>query len=324
MTRILSAVVLSMLVAYPAFATSFWLSPFGTEEGSTQPTSLGEVPTLYNFATQTTGSVYIWAQTDPNQTLKNWSLRVESTDPNTLTFTTSTVYNPELFTSNDVRWEYTIEPTSSSETSDDFMGLTLTNDPNNLGHGIGPNTPTVDSDYYGPNDGSGSWLLAMLDYTILTSSGTTELFLQIGALGLNNVGQSSSETNVIFGHVGDSVGNAHDNREVSSSDPDAYVQIADADFDNDTFVTGTDFLIWQRNAGTTSTLNSKGNATYADDNDVNGIDLTAWEFQYGSTIPLGGALVGFAVPEPTTAALMCLAFSGLIRNGYRRSFRCDP
>ncbi|MCH7752625.1 MAG: hypothetical protein IH898_10785, partial [Planctomycetes bacterium] len=92
MTRILSAVVLSMLVAYPASATSFWLSPYGTELGSTQPADPNEIPTLYNFEGQT-ASVYVWARPDSNHTLENWSLRVVSTDASILTFVASTVYD---------------------------------------------------------------------------------------------------------------------------------------------------------------------------------------------------------------------------------------
>jgi len=324
MIRILITTLSSILLACPALATSFWISPFGTESGSTQPTLLSDIPSVVHFDTQTTGSIYIWAETDAGETLKNWSLRVKSTDSGVLGFTSSTVYNPELGTSDDVRWEYTIEPTSSSEVSEEFMGFTLTADPDNLGHGIGPGTTDDDSYYYGPNDGSGAWLLAKLDYTIDTAAGATDLFLQIGVLGLNNEGESSSDTTVLFGHTGDTLfaDAGTGNRQIDGSNlVDAEVEVLpvpDADFNNDTEVTGADFLIWQRNFGTSSPLNSLGNATYAVDSDVNGIDLAAWQFQYGTTIPLGGSLVGaVAVPEPTTWPLVCLALSGLLTTGRR-------
>ena len=322
MTRIFFAIALLMLVAYPAFATSFWLSPYGTELGSTQPTSLGGVPTLYNFDTQNTGSVYIWAETDPNETLKNWSLRVKSTDASVLSFTDTTVYNPELFTSNDVRWEYPIKPTSSSEISDDFMGFTLTNDPNNLGHGIGPSTTMDDPYYYGPNDGSGSWLLAKLDYTIETSSGTTDLFLQIGTLGLNNAGETSADTQVLFGHTGDTpfADAGTSNRQTDGSNLlDAEVQVfsvPDADFDNDTLVTGADFLIWERNFGTVG-IGTHPNGDATGEGDIDGVDLAAWEFQFGGIIPLMG-LDYITVPEPVTWVLACPVFSVLLTRFRRR------
>lgn len=327
MTRILFVVALSMLVTYPASATSFWLSPFGNGLGSTQPTSLGEIPTLYNFAMQGTGSVYIWAETDPNQTLKNWSLRVVSSNAGVLSFTTSTVYNPTLGTPGNVRWEYIIDPISNSSTSKDFMGFTITNDPNNdTGLGIGPNTATddqsIDPLYYGPNDGSGSWLLAKLDYSFNPADGMTNLFLEIGLLGLNNDGQTSIETNVTFGHVGDSVGNAGEANRHTSTMTDATVQVyePDADFDNDTFVTGADFLIWQRNSGQTGLGNSDGNATvFAGDTDVNGVDLAAWELQYGMMITPSVLFADSStVPEPATWALACLAFSVLLARSRRR------
>lgn len=340
MTRILSAVALSMLVAYPASATSFWLSPYGSAPGKTQPATASDLPTVYNFDTQGTGSVYVWAQPDSGKTLKNWSLRVESTIASILTFTTSTVYNPTLGTPGNVRWEYTHEPTGqvtdsncNSVCSKDFMGFTITNDPNDnpdnfISHGIGPNTPTVDEYYYGPNNGSGSWLLAKLDYTIDASSpNSTELFLQIGSLGLNNAGESSMDTQVLFGDMADTpFGNAGEgNRHMSSPVRDAMVQVLpepDSDFDNDTFVTGKDFLIWQEHFGTAGTQ-PDGDAT--GDGNIDGVDLAAWEFQYGITIPLVVSLVdSMAVPEPATWALACLAFSGWITRGRRKQPLGDP
>ena len=77
--------------------------------------------------------------------------------------------------------------------------------------------------------------------------------------------------------------------------------VEDADFNNDTAVSGSDFLIWQRNVGRTSGVgNTTGDAN--GDNLVNGADLAIWQAQYGSTIPVALTVTsGFAVVnEPTS------------------------
>lgn len=307
MERLLLTVALCLQLASPTMATQFWLSPFGNSLGSTPPANLAAVPQLYNFVSQPSGSLYVWAKPDSGKTLKNWSLRLQSTNASVLDFSTSTVYNPVLVDAvkDQVRWEIAIEPTSNSNVSADFMGFTLTNDLV-VGEGIGPTTTGLDPYYFGSN----SWLLAKVDYTLKNVVGSTDVFLEIGTLGMNNAGETSADTPVLFGHVGDTAfaDAGVSNRHVSIGAEEATIQVfatPDADFDNDTFVTGTDFLIWQRNAGTTSPLNSKGNATYTGDTDVNAIDLAAWEFQYGTVVPLGGSLVG--VPEPSTVGLSFLA-----------------
>ena len=320
MVRLLVVLALCLPLASPAAATQFWLSPFGNSLGSTPPPNLAAVPQLYNFVSQPSGSLYVWATPDAGETLKNWSLRLRSTNASVLDFSTSEVYNPVLVDAvkDEGRWEIVIEPTSNSNVSADFMGITVTNDLV-VGKGIGPTTTGLDAYYFG----SDAWLLARVDFTP-NVVGSTDVFLQIGTLGLNNFGETSEDTTVLFGHVGDTAfADADtDNRHVSIGAADAKIQVLatpDADFNNDTFVTGTDFLIWQRFAGTTSPLNSKGNATYAGDTDINGIDLAAWEFQYGMTIPLGGSLVGgIAVPEPTTLGLAFLVVLVTLTQSSRR------
>lgn len=72
----------------------------------------------------------------------------------------------------------------------------------------------------------------------------------------------------------------------------------DADFDNDSLVTGLDFLIWQTNVPIASgATNSQGDA---DDNQtVDATDLTHWEATYGNSVPLLAALNGaLAAPAP--------------------------
>jgi hypothetical protein len=57
-----------------------------------------------------------------------------------------------------------------------------------------------------------------------------------------------------------------------------------ADFDNDGFVTGLDFLAWQRGAGTQSPNATKADGDADDDMDVDSFDLDIWESQYGTSV----------------------------------------
>ena len=73
--------------------------------------------------------------------------------------------------------------------------------------------------------------------------------------------------------------------------------LEDADFDDDTFVTGSDFLIWQRNVGrTTGVSNATGDAN--GDNQVNAADLAIWRLQFGTTVPVAAPMT-----SPMTLAL---------------------
>jgi hypothetical protein len=79
--------------------------------------------------------------------------------------------------------------------------------------------------------------------------------------------------------------------------------LADADFDEDGDIDGSDFLSWQRGFGVGSTL-AEGDAN--GDMIVDDADLAIWETQYGTT-PLVSATT--AVPEPATAFLLGLGIS---------------
>ena len=74
------------------------------------------------------------------------------------------------------------------------------------------------------------------------------------------------------------------------------------DFDSDGDVDGTDFLIWQR-GGSAFPLSQS--------------DLADWEANYGTVVPLAGALS--SVPEPSAGLLMMMGLLGL--NGIRRNRR---
>jgi autotransporter-associated beta strand protein len=84
-----------------------------------------------------------------------------------------------------------------------------------------------------------------------------------------------------------------------NEDPEQPTTTADADFNNDTKVTGRDFLIWQRGFGNTGDdINDEGDANF--DDVVNGTDLPIWQDQYG----LGSGIfnVGAAGIESTGVA----------------------
>lgn len=76
--------------------------------------------------------------------------------------------------------------------------------------------------------------------------------------------------------------------------------VQDADFNDDTLVTGADFLIWQRNSAASGAVNSNGDAN--GDSQVNEADFNIWESQYGSTIPvLTATTSSFTSPSLATA-----------------------
>ncbi|NOY42205.1 MAG: hypothetical protein GXP26_10255 [Planctomycetes bacterium] len=89
--------------------------------------------------------------------------------------------------------------------------------------------------------------------------------------------------------------------------------VADADFDQDDDVDGSDFLRWQTGLGTLAGASlATGNADF--DGDVDQDDFFAWQQQFGS-VPNGAAA---AVPEPATLSL--LLFAGLL--GLARPRNC--
>lgn len=84
----------------------------------------------------------------------------------------------------------------------------------------------------------------------------------------------------------------------------------DADFDGNGIVDGTDFLVWQRNAGAVG-YESAGDANH--DCLVNDVDLALRQQQHGTLA--GQTLISSTIPEPSALALM---FSGLV--GFRICF----
>ena len=319
MIRFVSAVGLCVIAVQSVMAqcnstrSCIWLSPSNQPLVSGLPSTVSKVPDIYKFASEAGGSVYVWGRPASGQTLRNWSLNLGSKTAGAITFSGSTVYNPQ--NGGVDRWEYVSEPTGDSDDINAILAFTLL-DPNTHGVGISDATSGGDPLYDASID---AWLLAKIDYTFAyTIEKSTTLFLQIGTLGMNYDGQSSTATDVVFGDATETALNAgpSGDRNTDSSMADATIHILatpDAEFDGDTFVTGLDFLIWQRNHGTAGPQSS-GDAT--GDGNIGEADLAAWELQLGDFIPLVAAQT--AVPEPTTLGLAGLAALGLL-SIFRRS-----
>jgi len=80
--------------------------------------------------------------------------------------------------------------------------------------------------------------------------------------------------------------------------------VGNADFNEDGFVDGSDFLIWQRGLGSTDAGLGDGDAT--GDGTVNGTDLQVWETQFG----FGPSLATSAqVPEPSGLLLVAMGMA---------------
>lgn len=82
--------------------------------------------------------------------------------------------------------------------------------------------------------------------------------------------------------------------------PPVLPTLEDADFNQDGFVDGRDFVIWQRGVGIGTTL-AEGDAN--GDGSVGPADLAIWQSQYAN--PLVGAAT--AVPEPSSAVVLLLS-----------------
>jgi len=77
-----------------------------------------------------------------------------------------------------------------------------------------------------------------------------------------------------------------------------------SDFNNDGFVTGADFLAWQRGFGTPSASPADGDAN--GDNNVDAADLSIWETQFGGPAPLAAASSQQAVGSEQLFAVTAL------------------
>jgi hypothetical protein len=329
MSRRFCALILVCFCAAPTWAvdctispgdcTYFWLSTDDFFVPSPLPDDPAKVPEFYNFQGQLGGSIYIWARPEVGQTLKNWSLNLVVSNNSIINSMSSVVYKNDV--TGATRWQSWGEPTTTSTQLKNIAGLKQTN----VGQGIGPATQSTDK-YY--NSAHTAWLMARVDYTLKSFTGfaTSDLFLQIGSLGMTNTTGTTSDVDAIFGHDDDISLNAGNSmtggqRQMSSTFRDGVIKYfakPDADFDDNTIVNGRDFLRWQRKRGITTLDDTQGNAnagcciaTTGLDDQVNGIDLAAWRYQYGSIVNPTIVELLQSVPEPNSLGLALCAVFGV-------------
>jgi hypothetical protein len=154
-----------------------------------------------------------------------------------------------------------------------------------------------------------SFLIAQVTYDVLATGGGTEtrLYLEIGPVGLNHLGESTASALVVFGDATDMTLNGHDNRGVHPGMFDAVIRPralpGDADKDGD--VDAADYDLWRAKFGSTTELSADHNQNGV----VDAADYTIWRHNLGSSIGAGNAL---AAPEPSSfllAAIVAIALA---------------
>lgn len=258
--------------------------------------------------------VHVWArpQTTGSTQLQNFSLNVVSTstdfdvDPDTVE-----VYNPTLATSRD-RFEYVNDsadglidvdsglPFGFNRGIGGLQGFTLDT---SLADGFGGSCDAKDP-YCDDSSGVESWLLASFSLIPSTSTGSADLYLQVGVNGMNHTGEAPGDMEVDFGV--DSIGAAPpaydpaNDLETTHADDDAdavitFVKLGD--YDNDGDVDTDDYSEWE---------SAYGGANYAADGNfdrvIDAADYTVWR----DNLPVSPAPVS-TLPVPTPGGLGCLA-----------------
>ncbi len=198
MKRVLTVVAILAVAATTAQATNIWLS----ESGTSSP--LGEMPNIGMDKTTAPHIgdhiwLWIWGRPDEGKTLANYHVEADVTDHVVLWPTDAEIQNPFLGNTGDplnkdiFRHEFTAVngPDASGV---DIRGFSVSDD-QVIGAGLGPNTQGVDPGYDPAND---AWLLGSVHF-VVHRPGHAHVVLAIGDRGINNDGESSEETSVVFG-----------------------------------------------------------------------------------------------------------------------------
>ena len=188
--------------------THIWLSPAATSPG------FAEVPVLNQTAPAT---LYVWARLPADETLTDISLNLVTSE--TAVFASAMLDNPSLGTVAGQplkRFEHVPVPIVGDQIVE-LQGFTLLNI-DATGQGIGSSTLATDPLY---DSAANAWRLGSV---VLSSTASTEVFLQVGKNGLQGIDgndEVSPFVGVVFGDASDGALCAIDDREVSSSRFDA-------------------------------------------------------------------------------------------------------
>lgn len=220
--------------------TRFWISSHDIADGSPPPTG-NEVAPLTAPVGVPGQELYIWVRPDSGKTLQNFSLNVVATDPDVIDFTAVEVQNDSM------RFEVVQDSTVGMDPSSDDHAATacyLGDEPAERaiwgirgfsidelgGTGLGPAVINSDSHYDSDND---AWLLATVNYEA-TQLGSTDLYLQIGEMGISNLNETTTQFTALFGNPSDIAQSADSDRCVSGNSPEATLTVIDGllgDFD---------------------------------------------------------------------------------------------
>lgn len=237
------AVVGTLIVGCNTFSFAqarFWIAPHDIAIGSSPPIG-NEVSQLTAPLGVPGQALHIWVRPNAGKTLQNFSLNLVATDPNVIAFTSVEVHNDSM------RFEVVQDSTVGMDPDADDHAATacyLGDEPAEravwgirgfsidelVGTGLGPAAIENDSHYDSDND---AWLLSTVYYEA-TELGSTDLFLQIGEMGINNLHETTTQFTALFGNPSDVAQSADSDRCVSGNSPEATVTVVDGllgDFD---------------------------------------------------------------------------------------------
>lgn len=310
-----------------AASARFWIST--TSQSTAGPDA--PVPTI-NLPIGTTQTIYVWAQPATNsgtfKNLYNLSLNLVAAPAGTAVYDIRDTFQvneaggdrfqPQFIRdSNSASFPISSSWSESAVLSgnlDAIIGLSAGLAQTTAYHGIGLQQ-TGDNG----NPLVTAWRIASVELFGVKDSGTAQLHLQVGSLGMNHAGETSVDTFVTFGSTSDPVYNAKDHREMTF--PNQISPLVDApdlivfgvpishpgDFDSNGAVDGADFVAWQTNfPKPTGALRSQGDAD--SDGDVDGADFVVWQTNF----PFSPGPGITPVPEPHALLSALLATFGLL------------
>jgi hypothetical protein len=308
-----------------AAQVNIWLSGIGIPPpGSVFPPNASAVPEFRPYLGGS-GTIYIWGRPDPaaGTALENVSLNLVSDSPGTISFTNAIMYNPSF--GGGRRFEFvddssggpptTLGPPVSTCSDPDaeliaadricgLEGVTVFNNTGPTAVGIGS---TSDPYHSAPSD---SWLIAAVDYDVLATGENTEtrLYLEIGEIGMNHVGDLTDDCDVIFGDAMDTPAlNAEDDRGEPSGNYDALIRPRPlpGDADRNGVVQPADHDLWSARFGQTTQLSADHNGNMI----MDAADYAVWRKFLGASAGAGGAS---GIPEPPAAVLTIIALTAFL------------